>query len=82
LRKKNGKAFNVTQSDELDKDDVEQGVNDLAFGVSYESEHDASEFNSQHKQGVSDNESKEEDDMQNAYNNLFAECTKLKKLDK
>lgn len=82
LRKSNGKAFNVTQSDESDKDDAEQGVNYLAFGVSYESEHENSECNSQDKQGVSDNDSEEEDDLQNAYNNLFVEYTKLKKLNK
>ena len=82
MRKSNGKAVNLTQSDESNKDDAEEGVNYLAFGISYESQHEDSESNSQDKQGVSEIESKEEGDLQNAYNNLFVECTKLKKLNK
>jgi hypothetical protein len=57
------RSVNVTQSDESDKDDAEEGVNYLAFGVSYESEM-ASESNSQDKQDVSEIESEEEGDMQ------------------
>jgi hypothetical protein len=58
-------------------------ANYVAFGVSYDSEHEASESNSLDSDyGICDNESEEEGDMQNAYNNLFLEYSKLKKLNK
>ena len=53
----------MTQSDESDKDDAEEGVNYLAFGVSYESEHENSESNSQDKQGLLEIESEKEGDL-------------------
>jgi seryl-tRNA synthetase len=58
-------------------------ANYVAFGVSYDSKDDASESNSLDSEyGICDNESEEEGDMQNAYNHLFSEYSKLKKLNK
>jgi hypothetical protein len=66
----------VAQSDESDNEKkAESVVNYLALGISYDSEHEVSESNfldSEH--GICDNESEEEDDLQNAYNNLYVEC--------
>ena len=78
-----GKAFNVTQSDELDNEKKTENVgNYVAFGIFYDSEHEASEFNSlDSENSICDNESEEESDMQNAYNNLFVKCIKLKKIE-
>jgi hypothetical protein len=68
-----GKAFNVAQSDESDNEEkVESVVNYLAFGISNDSEREASEskfLDSEH--GMCDNESKVENDLQNSYNNLY-----------
>ena len=74
----------MTQSDESDKEEKTENVaNYVTFGISYESEHEASESNSlDSEHGICDNESEEEGDLQNAYNNLFMECIKLKKLNK
>ena len=81
MQNSKGKAFNVTQSNASDNE--ENVVNYLAFGVSYDSEHEANESNSlDSEHNICDNESEEEGDMQNAYNNLFVECIKLKKLNK
>jgi hypothetical protein len=79
-----GKAFNVTQSDESDKEEKAENVaNYVAFGISYDSEHEISESNSlDSERGICNNELKEECDLKNAYNNLFMECIKLKKLNK
>jgi hypothetical protein len=58
-------------------------ANYVAFRISYDSEHEVSESNSlDGKHGLCDNESEEESDLQNAYNNLFMESIKLKKLNK
>jgi hypothetical protein len=74
----------VTQSDESNNMEKAKNVaNYVAFGISYDSEHEASESNfldSEHD--IYDNESEEEGDLQNAYNNIFLECIKLKKLNK
>jgi hypothetical protein len=74
----------VTQSDESNNEEkTEKVANYVAFGISYDSEHEASESNSLDSEyGIRDNESEEEGDMQNVYNNLFLECSKLKKLNK
>jgi hypothetical protein len=63
------KAFNVTQSDELDNEEKAENVaNYVAFGISYDSEHEASESNNSldSEHGICDNESEEEDDLKNA----------------
>jgi hypothetical protein len=77
-------AFNVTQSDESDKEEKAKNVaNYVAFGISYESEHEASESNSLVCElGIRDNESEDDGDLQNTYNYLFMEYSKLKKLNK
>jgi hypothetical protein len=79
-----GNAFNVTQSDESDKEEQAENVaNYVAFKTSYDSEHEASESNSLDSEfGICDKESEDEGDLQNAYNNLFLEYSKLKKLNK
>jgi hypothetical protein len=84
LRNSKGRAFNVTQSDESNNEEKAENVaNYVAFGVSYESEHEASECNSLDSDyGICDNESEEEGDLQNAYNALFLEYNNLKKLNK
>jgi hypothetical protein len=84
LIKSKGKAFNVTQSDESDQEEKAENVaNYVAFGVSYDSQDDASESNSLDSDyGICDNESEEEGDLQDAYNHLFSEYSKVKKLNK
>jgi hypothetical protein len=84
LIKSKGKAFNVTQSDESDQEEkVENVANYVAFGVSYDSQDEASEFKSLGSDyGICDNESKEEGDLQEAYNHLYLEYSKVKKLNK
>jgi hypothetical protein len=79
-----GKAFNMTQSNESKNEEKAENVaNYVAFEVSYDSEHEASESNSlDSEHGICDNESKEEGDLQNASNDLYVECIKLKKLNK
>jgi hypothetical protein len=79
-----GKAFNVTQSDESNQEEKAENIaNYVAFGVSYDNEHKASESNSLDSEyGICDNESEDESDLQNAYNNPFLEYNKLKKLNK
>jgi hypothetical protein len=79
-----GKAFNMTQSDEPNNEEKAENVaNYVAFEVSYDSEHEASESNSlDSEHGICENESKEEGDLQNASNDLYVECIKLKKLNK
>ena len=69
MKNSKGKAFNVTQSDEFDKEEQAENVaNFVAFGTSYDSEHEASESNSlDNDYGICDNESEEEGDLQNAY---------------
>jgi predicted nucleic acid-binding Zn ribbon protein len=54
-----GSAFNVTQSDESDNEEKAKNVaNYVAFGISYDSEHDANESNSLDSEyGICDNES-------------------------
>jgi hypothetical protein len=84
LIKSKRKAFNVTQSDESDQEEKAENVaNYVAFGVSYDSHDDASESNSLDSDyGICDNESEEEGDLQDAYNHLFSEYNKVKKLNK
>jgi hypothetical protein len=84
LIKSKGRAFNVTQSDESDKEDKDEIVaNYVAFGASYDSEHEANESNSLDSDyDICDNESEEKGDLRNAYNNLYLEYSKLKKLNK
>ena len=74
-----GKAFNVTQSDESNKEEQAENVaNYVTFGTYYESEHEASESSSlDSEHDICDNESEEDGDLQNAYNNLFLEYSKL-----
>jgi hypothetical protein len=74
-------SFNATHSDESDKDDLEEGINYLAFVASCKSSHESSEYATPDLHESSEGES-EEDDLQAAYNNLFVEFTKLKKLNK
>jgi hypothetical protein len=84
LIKSKGKAFDVTQSDESDQEEKAENVaNYVAFGVSYDSQDDASESKSLDSDyGICDNESEEEGDLQEAYNHLFSEYSKVKKLNK
>jgi hypothetical protein len=65
------------------KKKLKKVANYVLFGISYDSEHEVSESNSlDSEHGICDNESEEEGDLQNAYDNLFLECIKLKKLNK
>jgi hypothetical protein len=65
------------------KKKLKKVANYVPFGISYDSEHEVSESNSlDSEHGICDNESEEEGDLQNAYDNLFLECIKLKKLNK
>jgi hypothetical protein len=59
------KAFNVTQSDESDNEEKAKNVaNYVAFGISYDSAHEASEYNSlDNEYGICDNESEEKGDL-------------------
>jgi hypothetical protein len=59
------RAFNVTQSDELDNEEKAENVaNYIAFGISYDSAHEASEYNSlDNEYGICDNESEEKGDL-------------------
>jgi hypothetical protein len=84
LIKSKGRAFNVTQSDESDQEEKAENVaNYVAFGVSYDSQDDASESKSlDGDYGICDNESEEEGDLQEAYNHLYSEYSKVKKLNK
>jgi hypothetical protein len=72
------------QSDELDQEEKAENVaNYVAFGVSYDSQDEASESKSLGSDyGICDNESKEEGDLQEAYNHLYSEYSKVKKLNK
>ena len=58
-------AFNVTQSGDSDKEEKAENVaNYVAFGISFESEHEASESNSlDSEHGICVNESKEEGNL-------------------
>jgi hypothetical protein len=84
LIKSKGMAFNVTQSDESDQEEKDENVaNYVAFGVSYDSQDDISESKSlDGDYGICDNESEEKGDMQEAYNHLYSEYSKVKKLNK
>jgi hypothetical protein len=84
LIKSKGRAFNVTQSDESDQEEKDENVaNYVAFGVSYDSQDDVSESKSlDGDYGICDNESEEEGDLQEAYNHLYSEYSKVKKLNK
>jgi hypothetical protein len=84
LIKSKGKAFDATQSDESDQEEKAENVaNYVAFGVSYNSQDDASESKSLDSDyGICDNESEEESDLQEAYNHLFSKYGKVKKLNK
>jgi hypothetical protein len=84
LIKSKGRAFNVTQSDESDQEEKDENVaNYVAFGVSYDSQDDVSESKSLNGDyGICDNESEEEGDLQEAYNHLYSEYSKVKKLNK
>jgi hypothetical protein len=66
LIKSKGRAFNVTQSDESDQEEKAENVaNYVAFGVSYDSQDDASESKSlDGDYGICDNESEDEGDLQ------------------
>jgi hypothetical protein len=79
-----GRAFNVTESDESDQEEKAENIaNYVAFGVSYDSQDDASEFKSlKSDYGICDNESEDEGDLQEAYNHLYSEYNKVKKLNK
>jgi len=61
-----GNAYNVTHSDEYDKDDPGKGVNYLAF-TTYKSPHESSKYPTPNPHDSSENESEEEDDLQNTY---------------
>jgi hypothetical protein len=61
-----GNAFNITHSDEYDKDDPGKGVNYLAF-TTYKSPHESSKYPTPNPHDSSENESEEEDDLQNTY---------------
>jgi hypothetical protein len=84
LKKSKGKAFNTTQSDESDKEDIEEtledGVNYLAFTTSYNDFSDTDEYVTADVKEFSDDEG--EDKLQDVYNVLYKEFSKLQKSNK
>jgi hypothetical protein len=84
LKRAKGKAFNTTQSDESDKEDpeetLEDGVNYLAFTASYNDLSDNDEYATADVKESSDDEG--EDNLQDVYNTLYREFSKLQKSNK
>lgn len=84
--KSKGKALNATQSDESDfedfKDTPNVGVNYLVFTASLGSFQEPSEYAILDLHESPEDDFEEKDNIQAAYNNIFEEFIKLKKMNK
>lgn len=83
-KKSKGKARKVTPSGESDNEEfdhcINKNVNFLAFAGFIGSINESSEYDMLEHSKSSHNDSGEEDDLQMAYNKLFKEYAKLKKI--
>jgi hypothetical protein len=71
-----GNAYNVTHSDEYDKDDLEKDSNYLAFAASYDSPHESNDYY------FENGESKEDNELKSIYNKLFVKYFELRDVHK
>jgi len=71
-----GNAFNITHSDEYDKDDLEKDSNYLAFAASYDSPHESNDYY------FENGESKEDNELKSIYNKLFVKYFELRDVHK